>query len=455
MTDPTREQLRSARDSGELARHLAVLVSITQEFAASLDIGQTLKTTAERICELLDAEASSLFLLETRGGNGGGEKQLVCRACSGPIDITGLRLNIHQGIVGKTIRNKHPLMVRDVHTEPDFAQSVDRSTGFVTRSILSVPLRVKDHCLGALELINKKSGDGLFDQRDKELSMALAASAALAIHNARMATALVEQERQRHELELARVVQRSLLPATGPATGAAPHAGPGSGLIAGLNIPAHGVSGDFFDYMSLDDGRISFNIADVAGKGMDAALLMAKTSSLLRCLGKQETHPGKLLARVNEELCETAIRGKFVTVVAGILDPRSGLVYFANAGHQPPLLHQDNDKFIELTTAAPPLGILPGIDFPTTELYLGNSALYLFTDGLTEARNDQGDMVGESGVRQAIREFSSWEKYRRLRAIAGKISGNGSRQNDDITLLVVETSSTTLRESRTTEPVSR
>jgi sigma-B regulation protein RsbU (phosphoserine phosphatase) len=419
-TDTTREQLRSARGSTSLGTHLGLLSDITQDLASSLDLDQTLRHTANRVRQFLDAEASSLFLIE--------DDSLVCRACSGPIDITGLRLDIDHGIVGKTVRNKQPQMVRDAQADPDFAQEVDAATGFVTRSILSVPLRVQDEVLGVLQLINRARGDGLFEHRDMELLKALAASAGLAIHNARMATELVEQERICHELALARVIQSSLLPTPMPPPC----------CIAGLNIPAREVSGDFFDFMPLGEDRIAFNIADVAGKGMDAALLMAKASSLLRCLGKQMTRPDELLARVNDELCETATRGKFITVVTGIIDRRDGSVVFANAGHQPPMLHRSGNDFEEFFHSSPPLGVIPGLTYPVVELSLRDGALYLFTDGLTEAADATGRTVEVVGVQQLIQQYAALEKQARLQAIADAITAISPQQHDDITMLVLD-----------------
>ena len=423
-TDTTREQLRSARRSASLGTHLDLLSDVTQDLASSLDLDETLRHTANRVRQFLDAEASSLFLIEA--------DQLVCRASSGPIDITGLKLDIDHGIVGKTVRNKQPQMVRDAQADPDFAQEVDAQTGFVTRSILSVPLRVKDEVLGVLQLINRSRGDGLFEHRDMELLMALAASAGLAIHNARMATDLVEQERICHELALARVIQSSLLPTPMPPPC----------CIAGLNIPAREVSGDFYDFMPLGDHRIAFNIADVAGKGMDAALLMAKASSLLRCLGKQMTRPDALLTRVNDELCETATRGKFITLVAGVLDRRDGSVVLANAGHQPPMMHKRNGEFEEFFQSAPPLGVIPGLNYPVVELSLRDGALYLFTDGLTEATDSEGRSVGVRGVQQLIEQHAGLEKQARLQAIAAAITTISPRQHDDITMLLLDTAQT-------------
>ncbi len=136
----------------------------------------------------------------------------MCRGCAGPLDITGLTLPANAGIVGKTVMSRSSQIVRDVREDPDFAQNVDKDTGFETRSILCAPLMVQEECIGALELINKRGGDGLFDKRDENIMTALASAAALAIHNARMADRLVVQERMQKELELAREIQESLLP---------------------------------------------------------------------------------------------------------------------------------------------------------------------------------------------------------------------------------------------------
>ncbi len=117
--------------------------------------------------------------------------------------------------------------------------------------------------------------------------------------------------------------------------------------------------GTFTTSSTLDDGRIYFSLGDVSGKGMDAALLMSKTASLFRCLGKTLHEPHVLLATINRELCETAIHGMFVTMACGLFDPASGEVQLANAGHEPPLLHARDGSFTATPASAPPLGILP------------------------------------------------------------------------------------------------
>jgi len=400
---------------------LAFIAEASRSFASSLNIGETLHNAIDRFMKYLDAEAASIFLLEND------DTELVCRACAGPIDINGLRLAAEHGIVGKTVRLGNTQIVRDVSEDPDFSQMVDADTGFVTRSILCAPLTVKGCTIGALELMNKRGGDGLFNDHDRHLTTVLASSAALAIHNARMAAALVEQERMQTELELARDIQRSLLPGLDESL-----------PVTGINIPAREVSGDFFDFLQLEDGSIYFSLADVSGKGMNAAILMAKTSSLLRCLVKQTPQPGALLAKVNNEVYETATRGMFVTAVAGVYRPDSGEICLSNAGHQPPLHAMVDGSFREIPATAPPLGIAPDFEFPEVRFSLDNGSLYLFTDGVTEALNGNGEQLGVEGFIELIKGFDGERPSSRLDLIVSEISSPGAQQHDDITLLLIE-----------------
>jgi sigma-B regulation protein RsbU (phosphoserine phosphatase) len=318
-------------------------------------------------------------------------------------------------------------MVRDVSEDPNFTTQVDKQTGFSTRSILCAPLTVKDHRLGAIELVNKKTDDGLFRHDDQHMLTALASSAALAIHNAAMAMALVGQERIQRELELASEIQNNLLPA----------ARDDGFPVHGLNLPMREVSGDFYDYFSLDDGRIVFNLADVSGKGMNASLLMAKTSSLFHCLGKTITDPGKLLKMVNSEVHENSTRGMFVTMIGGIFDPADGSVILANAGHQPALFQGRQGEIEWIGGESPPLGILPGIDFPETRLNLAGGSLYLYTDGVTEAQTN-GEMLGEDGLLALIQAHQAKPASLRLNAMLASLQRDGRLLIDDVTMLVVE-----------------
>lgn len=409
-----------------ISGHLELLAAMGQDFAASRDIEETLKRALVRITQYLNAESGALFLLDEKKGT------LTCTSCFGVTEITGLRLRSDQGVVGRSVQNNAGEIVRNAATDPDFYDGIDQETGNTTQSILCAPISIQDQRIGAIELINKKGVDPQFTANDLRILESMAASAGLAILNARMAEALVEQERVRRELELAGEIQRNLLPEPR-----------GTGFpICGANLPARQVSGDFYDFFDLPNGRIAFSVGDVSGKGMNAALLMAKTASLYRCLGKTNPHPGPLLARINAEICETATRGMFVTMVGGVYDPASGWLRLANAGHEPPLLHRSDGSFTPFPADAPPLGITTELGgsghFPEVEIHLDGGTLYVFTDGVTEGYLETGATLQVSGLQRAIGEHGALPLPERIDAIANLFKGAGGFLRDDVTLLAVD-----------------
>lgn len=416
-------------NSREHQGYLALIAEMNREFHASKDITATARSGLTRIAGQLHAEAASLFLLTPDG------ETLICRACHGPVDITGLHLPAHRGVVGRTVQTNSPQLVADVAADPDFTRGVDASTGFITRSLLTAPVSVGAECVGAIQVINKAHGTGRFDANDRDFLEVLAASAALVIVNARLTRTMMEQEKLNRELELAAEIQRGLL----PDFDREPYP------IFALNMPARRVSGDFFDVIDLPDGRIWFNIGDVSGKGMNAALLMAKTSSLFRCLAKAVDSPSALLDIINHELCETGRKGMFVTMIGGILDPATGGVRIANAGHEPPLLlDRYGRSFTSIPAAAPPVGISVDLidedSFPETEFFLDGGSLYVFTDGLTEAYTSMGNgaMLGTEGVKELILRHRDAPARARLAAIADAAAPGAGALRDDLTLMVAE-----------------
>ncbi len=240
-------------------------------------------------------------------------------------------------------------------------------------------------------------------------------------------------ERVREELDKARVVQRSLLPPPLDATGDAAET-----PFAGINAPARELSGDFYDFFALKDGRYAFVLADVSGKGMDAALMMAKTSSLFHCLGKLVHDPRKLLTLINSEINELSVRGMFVTMVAGVYEPDNGTVKLINAGHPPPLIVGPGGEVKAIAAHTPPLGVLPSCRFEMDELRIDGSCLYIFSDGLLEAKNARGEPMGDEKLIDLIRRLDSVpraERPTRLLSLAGETH---SLAADDVTILVLQ-----------------
>lgn len=401
--------------------HLELIAQMSRDFVSAPDIEAALMSALQRIVVHVGAEGGALFLNEPENGG------LICHASFGPVNIVGLVVPAGQGIVGRSVLDNRAEIVRDTQADPSFFQGADQSSGFVTRSILCAPMSVKDERLGAIELVNKRGARPFFAEADLAMLEALAGAAALAIVNARMSARLVEQERFKRELELASEIQRSLLPIARPLPFP----------VAGANRPARTVSGDFYDFLELPDGGIAFCIGDVSGKGMDASLLMAKTASLFRYLGKSVRSPAALLQAINSELCETNARGMFVTMAAGLLNPNTGRVRLANAGHEPPLLSDPMGGFISYPADSPPLGILDdGFAPGEIDILLGEGALFLFSDGVTESLDENGKPLGAEGVQRLILATAEADPKGRVDAVLDHIAVSGSA-HDDLTLVAI------------------
>jgi sigma-B regulation protein RsbU (phosphoserine phosphatase) len=407
-----------AAAGAEERRALAFLAELSQTLAVSLDLRETLAMAVTRIADFMHAEAASLFLLDAVSG------LLECRICVGPVDIGGLKVEVGQGVVGRTVADNATQIVRDARTDKRVNANVDAETGFVTRSILCAPLATARGVIGALEVINRRDG-GLFDEDDAEILRLIAAPAALSISNAQLAYGLVEQQRIKRELELARKIQKSMLPKRRR----------GTFPLLGVNLPAHEISGDFYDFFDLPDARLGFVIGDVSGKGLDAAFLMVRVASLLRWVGTRAPAPAAWLTEVNVEMCKTLQDGRFVCAAVGIYDPALREVAIASAGF-PPALVYDHGRFEELPADGPPLGILAEADYGERKIGLGDRALYLFSDGATDVRDAARQTLGQEGLREIILRHAALAPEPRLRALLGDLKR--LHLVDDTTLLLLQ-----------------
>jgi predicted ester cyclase len=239
-----------------------------------------------------------------------------------------------------------------------------------------------------------------------------------------------ERERVEQELRVARSIQQASLPEEVP-------------TLAGWQItpyyrPAREVGGDFYDFHLLSEGRLGLVVGDATGKGVPAALVMATTCGMLRLAAQSYSSPGVMLQRVNEALCPNIPSNMFVTCFYAILDPESGLLRYANAGHDLPYLHHDGDAE-ELRARGMPLGLMPGMSYEEKEIVLqkGDSAL-LYTDGLVEAHDPKREMFGFPRLQALVSEHSEEESLEEaLLEDLYSFVGEGWEQEDDITLVTL------------------
>ena len=234
-------------------------------------------------------------------------------------------------------------------------------------------------------------------------------------------------ERDR-EMDIAREIQCSLLPSD------AAFGGP----VWARNVSARVLSGDFYDFFERGDGCICFTLGDVSGKGLTAALLMAKTSSLFRCLGRRLTGLAEIMTVLNDELCASTVRGMCVTMIAGVFDPRTHALELVNAGHPPPLMRTGESEFVEIEASSLPLSIISGTAYKSQMLSMRQASLYLYSDGVTEAIDANGQELGLEVLRALLHTAASLPPNARIEAIVNQVISPTGPLRDDLTLALLE-----------------
>jgi serine phosphatase RsbU (regulator of sigma subunit)/predicted ester cyclase len=244
-----------------------------------------------------------------------------------------------------------------------------------------------------------------------------------------------ERERIEHELQVARRIQQELLPEATPELD--------GWQIAAYYGPAREVGGDFYDFLAFPDGRIGLVVGDATGHGMPAALMMATTRGMLRAVVQSLESPGEVLARVNEAMVADVPPSTFVTCFYGILDPKSGQLVYANAGHDLPYLWQGGAAE-ELRARGMPLGLMPGMDYEEKEITLkrGEGVLF-YSDGLVEAHDPHYEMFGFPRLRALLANHSEERSLVNfLMEELSSFTGQSWEQEDDITLMTLRRSAT-------------
>jgi steroid delta-isomerase-like uncharacterized protein len=245
-----------------------------------------------------------------------------------------------------------------------------------------------------------------------------------------------ERERIEHELRVARQIQEALLPEAAPEFG--------GWRLAARYRPAREVGGDFYDFLELPDGRLGLVVGDATGHGMPAALVMATARGMLRAVAQSSDSPGKVLARVNDALCPDIPSNTFVTCFYAVLDPESGRLRYANAGHDPPYRRHHGGGASELRATGMPLGLMPSMSYEERETWLEQwDSVLFYSDGLVEAHDPRRRMFGFPRLRELVaaggagggEELSDF-----VLAELERFTEDGWEQEDDITLVTLQRS---------------
>jgi serine phosphatase RsbU (regulator of sigma subunit) len=396
--------------SGESAPadRLALLYNLSQTFNSSLDLDEVLNRVIDEVIVATRAERGFVMLRDGQG-------QLMFHVARG-MDQSTIQDPVFQislGIVEGVARNGQPVLTGDAQIDPRFSmrQSV-RLLGL--RSILCVPLKIKEQILGTVYVDNRIQA-GIFTPGDLDLLSSIAYSAAIAIENARLYQLAVEKGRLERELQVARDVQVSLLPREIPQI-------PGWEFVARW-LPARQVAGDYYDFIPGKDGQLGIVIADVSDKGMPAALFMTLTRSIIRASTDLAILPVEAMSRANRLISEDSTSGMFVTLFYASLDPAHNRMTYVNAGHNPPLFFQTGKRpgqgaLSHLDRTGMAMGVAAETPYEQKKLSFNPGDFVVFyTDGITDALNPQGQDFGMEnleGIVLAEREHSAEQMARAL-----------------------------------------
>ncbi len=278
--------------------------------------------------------------------------------------------------------------------------------------------------------VRRRDEVGLLEERFNQMAQQLVESMRKEQELIERNTRLEERARIEQEMQTARQIQHSLLPKEIPALA--------GWQLATYYQPAREVGGDLYDFFVLEDGRLGLVIGDVADKGIPAAIVMASTRSMLRAAAQSSASPGDVLARVNDLLYADTPERMFVTCFYAILDPRSGQLCYANAGHDLPY-QRLNGQVAELLATGMPLGLMPGMRYEEHEVCItaGESVLF-YSDGLVEAHNPAREMFGFPRLKSLLSEqcdHASLVDY--LLDELKSFTGEEWEQEDDVTLVTL------------------
>ena len=398
--------------------------------SGEIPLDNLLEVIAVKTKDMLEADRCSLFLYDKA------RNELWSKVAQGLGPSKEIRFPLSEGIAGEVARTHAAINIPEAYTDSRFNRAIDEQTGYRTYSILCMPMTSSDgRLIGVIEVLNKVGG-GHFDEEDEILLAALGTHAAIALERSQLIEAYVEKQRTDATLKLAHDIQMSLLPQTFPPFPDIPQVD----LYAAIR-PAWEVGGDLYDFFLTDSGHIFFAIGDVAGKGVPASLFMAITRTLLKGSGRKGVLPHKVLHEVNIELCDNNESCTFVTLFCGILNPSTGEVLYANAGHNPPLVLRPSREIQYLENGRGiAAGVLQESTYQSEHLYLDSGdSLFLYTDGVTEAMDPTKKFFSEDRLSHELGSLQSHSSQAIVSAILQAVTdfSKGVRQSDDITLMNV------------------
>jgi len=413
---------------------LRMLLDITKTISRSLDLHEVLNLVMDTLDSVIPYDAAGIYLVECSvpAVERQGELDETCvfhtEALRGyDIDaLTELKLKMGEGLIGRVALTGKPHISPDVYKDPQYINARRK-----THSEMVAPIISNDEVIGVFDLESDELN--AYSKDDLEILLLLASQVAIIIEKVMLHESLIEKKRLQTQLEVARQVQLELLPARDPQL---------AGFdISAYNFPTEEVSGDYYDWVRIYDDQIGVVIADVSGKGVPAALLMAFLRASLRAATHIGYAPHISMSKVNYLLWESIESNQFVTAFYGVLDATNRTLAYANAGHNPPLLMDADGKARFDERGGVPLGMFRDTRYYEHYLTIApGELLVLYTDGVTEAANRAGEEYGVERLVEAVRRGRHSTARELIGSIHQEITAwtDGLGATDDVTFFVLK-----------------
>jgi phosphoserine phosphatase RsbU/P len=404
---------------------LRMLLDITKKISQSLDLDEIISQVMDTLEWLLPYDAAGIYVME-QDEDGYIFKSKAIRGYRITFEQVEPHLKLGEGFIGFVAQSGEPIICSNVHEDSRYFPARKR-----TNSEMVAPIIVNEEVVGVFDLESDKFD--AYNEDDLAILQMLSAQVAIIIEKAQLHEQLVEKKRLQAQIEIARQVQLTLLPEKDPSL---------SGFdISAYNFPTDEVSGDYYDWVKIFDDQIGIVIADASGKGLPASLLMAFLRASLRALAQIGYAPHIAFSKVNDLVWDSVEGNQFITAIYGFLDGTNKTFVFSNAGHNPPFVIRESGEIKFIDYGDLPLGMFQNIRYHQHFLRLArNDTLVLYTDGLTEAANENGE---EFGV-QRLAERVIAGKHLPARELIDFIHqgvldfSHGKTLEDDATVLIVK-----------------
>jgi len=400
------------------------ILEVTRKLAAPFDLNTMLQEVVNAARSILDAERGTVFLYDEE------QDELFIKVATG---LETIRIPANKGIVGESAQTRELINVPDCYADKRFNRAIDKLTGYRTRCMLTIPLiGYEDSLIGVLQILNKN--EGVFDDQDEYVAMALAAQAAVVLHRVKMTEAIIASEKLGQEITVARDVQMGTLPKRMPTLDGYD--------IAGTFTPTDQTGGDLYDFVPLSDQQLFVLMGDATGHGIGPALSATQVRAMLRVAIRLGASLDDAFRHINDQLVEDLPDDRFVTAFFGLLDNQSHQVRFHSGGQGPIMhLHAGSGEYDWYEPSTFPLGYMDQTDL--NDAHAVNMApgdiLGVISDGIYEYENEAGSQFGQAGLVSVTDKNLASSMDALVKEIMRATYAHGGKvpQADDITIVLI------------------